>query len=185
MNVRTRITIGSISAIVGMTLVPVDWFATAEEPAKAAKKQPAYQRPTVPQARSRAKLLHDVYTDTLDVIHRDYFRKGGDRKVVPSRALETIFQWQKYRTKIEARWLAVNANVMHTDHEPQDDFEKAAVRALASGQQEYELATEGRYRRAVAVPLNDSCLKCHLVQRSGKPRPRVAALVISMPVKLE
>ena len=135
------------------------------------------------QARSRARLLHDVLSDTLDVIHRDYFGDGGGRKVVPSKALESVFYRQRRKWKVKAKWLAVNADAMHVDHKPKDAFEKRAVRALSRGKREYEEFSAGRYRRAAEIPLFESCLKCHLVLRSNNKRRRVAALVISLPAK--
>ena len=103
--------------------------------------------------------------------------------MVPSRSLEDVFYGMKRRTKIEARWIAVNANAMHIDHKPKDDFEKAAARAISSGKQEYERVEKGVYRRAGSIPLFNSCLKCHVIIRSRQPRPRFAGLIINIPVK--
>ena len=63
------------------------------------------------QARSRARLLHDVLSDTLDVIHRDYFGDGGGRKVVPSKALESVFYRQRRKWKVKAKWLQSKGKV--------------------------------------------------------------------------
>ena len=43
------------------------------------KTKPASEdRLTVSAARSRAKLLHEIYADMLQVLHRNYFRKKTD-----------------------------------------------------------------------------------------------------------
>jgi hypothetical protein len=111
------------------------------------KTKPASEdRLTVSAARSRAKLLHDIYADMLQVLHWNYFREKTEKDVVPSRSLEDVFYGMKRRTKTEARWIAVNANAMHIDHKPKDDFEKAAARAISLGKQEYERVEQGVYR---------------------------------------
>ena len=118
---------------------------------------------SVAEARGRAKLLHEAYEATLLTIHRQYFHEGKGMPV-PSRALEDIFHRVARRSNVEARWIAVNAQAMSIDHNPRDDFEKAAVRALDAGQESYELLERDTYRRAGAVTLFGDCIKCHTSQ---------------------
>ncbi|GAB4155474.1 MAG: hypothetical protein Tsb009_32280 [Planctomycetaceae bacterium] len=160
---------------------------SSSEKGKSRQKQnrnkEAVNRVSVEVARERAKLLHEIYADMLQVLHRNYFREKTDRTVVPSKSLEDVFHSMKYRSKIEARWIAVNANAMHLDHKPKDTFEKEAARALASGKKSFERVEQGVFRRAGPIPLFNDCLKCHAIIRSRNPRPRLAGLIINIPVK--
>ena len=137
--------------------------------------------PTVAAARERARLMHDLYASTLDVMHDRYFH--GDRAMVPARAMEDIFDRMEKSSRTQARWISVNANPMSVNHEPRSDFEKKAATALAAGKGDFE-AVEGQvYRRAAPIPLTGGCISCHTGFFKDPPKtPRFAGLVISMPV---
>ncbi len=62
-----------------------------------------------------------------------------------------------------------------------NNFETSVVNAFSGGAQELEMSEPGRYYFAGAIPLWNSCLKCHLPHRTSLEE-RVAALVISMPL---
>lgn len=132
-------------------------------------------------ARGRAKILHDVYESSLEVIHRRYFH--GQRATVPARAMEDVFAEIKRRSGIEARWISVTLEPMSINHEPETAFEKMAARELKSGKDVIDLVDDGFYRRAVAIPLRGGCIHCHdrsIGQRFNRP---VAGLVISIPIE--
>ena len=85
------------------------------------KDQPAAPAPpkasepaAVAAARERAKLLHDVYSTTLDVMHRHYFRP--ERAVLPARAMEDVFEDMAMLSKDKVRWIAVNTPPMSIQH---------------------------------------------------------------------
>ena len=73
---------------------------------------------------------------------------------------------------------------MSIDHKPETQFEKDAVTALSSGKAAFDRVIEGTYHRDSAIPLGPGCVTCH-VRFDAPPakKPRVAALVISIPVK--
>lgn len=173
-----RSTIWSVLAIV-CCVTPVLWGEPSQTVAPPAS-EPVL--PSIAEARERATLLHDTFDATLKTMHQRYFREDAGM-TVPSRALEDVFHRMARRSKVTARWLAVNAQAMSLDHEPQDDFEKAAVRALSAGKESYEEIENGRYRRAGAINLSGSCLKCHAPPPMRPNGDRVAGLVLSMPVK--
>lgn len=138
----------------------------------------------VAAARQRAKLLHEVYAATLDVMHHRYFR--GERAIVPARALEDVFAEIDRQQGIKARWIAVNTRAMSISHEPKTDFEKLAAKAIADGRDELDEIDEGYYRRAGAIPLGSSCIACHTGFFKERPKkPLFAGLVISIPVSEE
>lgn len=157
----------------------------ADSPNEAAEDESKTPVPelSVEEARRQAKLLHNTYEATLHTVHREYFREGG-RTPIPSRVLEDVFYWVDQETHGETRWIAVNTEAMSIDHNPDSEFEKQAAKVLSTGKEEFEKVEDGMYRRAGAVTLFASCLRCHesaLSQQRSKRR--VAGLVISMPVK--
>lgn len=135
----------------------------------------------VAEARARAKLLHETLHGALQVMHRDFFREE-EKLPIPSQSLEDVFEEVAKSQKVTLRWLVVNTDAMNVDHKAKSDFEKEAVRALASGEKSFESATGGDYRYAGAIRLSADCLGCHLPSRSSN-KDRAAALVISMPLK--
>jgi hypothetical protein len=141
---------------------------------------PSKDTPSVEEARQRARLLHGTIHDTLQVVHARYFREG-DRLAIPADALKDVFKGVEERDGVELRWLVVDGRAMNIDHEPQDEFEKEAARALASGKDEHELSADGVYRYAGPITLRAECLKCHLPSRSSN-KSRTAGLLISIPV---
>lgn len=170
---------GAIMALVCVTCLVMTSFAAPPGDAKKAAEPP---RVSVETARERAKLTHNIYSATLDVVHHHYFR--GERASVPARAMEDVFKVIAKEEHISAKWIAVNAKAMSIDHKPEGDFEKQAVKAIVSGQNEYERVEDGVYRRAVGISLmNRGCLGCHLGFGATGQTKRFAGLVISIPVK--
>ena len=178
-------------ALVGVLCVAIATFAepprgsgnelnTAEK-SGSTEKSDDEKRVSVKVARERAKLAHNIYSATLDVMHHRYFR--DDRATVPARAMEEVFAEIALAENIKANWIAVNATAMSINHRPANDFEKQAAKAIASGKSEYELVEDAVYRRAEGISLmNRGCLACHVgFGASGKTK-RFAGLVITIPV---
>lgn len=133
-------------------------------------------------ARDRAKVMHDVYEATLEVMHHRYFH--GNRATVPARAMQDIFSTIERQSKVKARWISVNMKPMSIDHEPETKFEKAAAKAIAKGKSHVDVVENGYYRRAGAIPLSLGCVGCHGGLSSGaSTTPKFAGLVISVPVR--
>ena len=151
---------------------------------KAAAPSAAKLEAAVSVARERAKLLHDVYSTTLKVMHHRYFRQDGP--VLPARAMEDVFEDMADLSGDKANWIAVNTKAMSINHEPSTDFEKKAAEELSGGKEDFELVGDGVYQRAAVIPLRSSCISCHTKMFSEPPKsPRYAALVISIPLKVE
>ena len=136
---------------------------------------------TVEEARGRARLLHETVHGVLQVVHRDFF-DPDERDSIPSDTLEEVFEVVEEYHGVNLRWLGVNAKTMDVEHEPKDQFERDAVKALASGDEAFERLERGRYRYAGAIQLHNQCLKCHVPNRTSL-EDRTAGLVISMEVK--
>lgn len=135
---------------------------------------------TAAEARARARLLYESTWRTLQVVHRDFF-DDDDPHSIPSASLEEVFEQMADSYEVEMRWLIVETDIVNVDHQPQDEFEKAAVQALKQGHSSYEAISETRYRFAGPIRLASQCLKCH-VQDRRDTQARTAGLVIAMPL---
>lgn len=134
-------------------------------------------------ARNRAMLLHETIHGTLQVVHRDFFDED-DAHVIPSASLEDVFDAMADSFQVEIKWLVVNTDVVNVDHRPSDEFEHAAVAALAAGKPYFDQAESDRYRFAGPIRLASQCLKCHVKNRTNT-KDRTAGLLISMPMELD
>ncbi len=181
-----------ILLLVTLLGVPKGLTATTNQlveplPATAATERRGATNPppvfSIEAARERARLLHDVYATTLDVMHEHYFRREG--AVLPARAMEDIFSEMAGLSGIYANWISVNTQPMSIQHEPKTAFEKRAASELAAGKKEFEYIGKGVYRRAATIPLRSSCVSCHTKMFSEAPKtPRFAGLVISIPLQM-
>ena len=142
------------------------------------------RRLSIEAARARAKVMHDVYVATLDVLHHRYFHR--DRAIIPARVMQDIFSEIERQSKTEARWISVSFKPMSVDHEPTSDFEKRASREIADGTQQLEVVEDGYFRLAGAIPLSDGCVGCHggFFKPQSK-KPKFAGLVISVPISAD
>jgi len=138
-------------------------------------------RVTVAEARERAKLMHNIYAATLDVVHHHFFRR--DRSILPARAMEDVFAEMERKSNVKAAWISVNTKAMSVHHEPKTEFEKQAAKAIAAGKGEFEVVENGYYNRAGAIPLGAGCVNCHTGFMTKTPQTqRFAGLAISVPV---
>lgn len=137
--------------------------------------------PSVTEARTRAKILHETLHGVLQVVHRDFFRKNEATKI-PSRSLEDAFEVLEEKHDIRIRWISVDLPPMNLDNEPETEFEKQAVKMLKAGKKEHESVSKGRYNHAAPIRLSATCLSCHAPRRSNND-DRKAGLVLSMPVR--
>jgi len=131
-------------------------------------------------ARREAAILHKMMDSALRVTHDRYYVED-EGLPIPAAVLKEVFADIKESQDITLRWLVVEGQAMNTDHKAQNDFEKAAVKALKSGKKVYEQTTDGMFRRAGAITLENHCLKCHVPDRRST-RARTAGLLISIPI---
>ncbi|TWU10457.1 c-type heme family protein [Allorhodopirellula heiligendammensis] len=137
---------------------------------------------TVAEAHGRARLLHELIHGTLQVVHRDYFDEDNP-SAIPSGSLEDVFAELEETYQVKLKWLIVETDNLNVDHLPQDEFERAAVKALRADAPRYEEVQEDRYRFAGPIRLASQCLKCHVKHRLST-EDRTAGLTISMPLNL-
>ena len=172
---------GAFAAFMSMSTSPLASRAETPQPSETAAPTTDSKLPSVAEARRRAEILHEAMHATLQVVHLQYFREDKGL-AIPAATLRTVFRELGRRQGVDLRWLAVNAQAMNTDHEPQSDFEKEAVQKLSAGATSYEQTAGGTYRRVGTIALESECLKCHLPTRSDN-RSRAAGLLIAMPIQ--
>ncbi|EMI56353.1 c-type heme family protein [Rhodopirellula sallentina] len=153
----------------------------ADEPAKEPARETFPSPTNATEARARARLLHETIHGTLQVVHRDFFDEDNSHDI-PSASLEDVFAELATTYNVRLKWLIVETDVINVDHQPEDEFERAAVRALKSGKPSHEAIEESRYRFAGPIRLASQCLKCHVKHRTST-EDRTAGLSISMPLQ--
>lgn len=104
-------------------------------------------------------MLDDAYQLLLEETHAAYPTRPG----LPV-AAAVVHKLQDRMRELgwpEARFLAVNAIVMHPDHLPQDAFERRAIQTLRRSNERFEEVVDGQLRVATVVPTSGSCFSCH------------------------
>jgi hypothetical protein len=135
--------------------------------------------PSPTEARQRAELLHEFVHETLLAVHHHYYRED-EGMLLPATTMRGVFEKFGQSRGVQLRWLAVDAEPMNVEHAAKDDFERAAVKALKSGEKLFESVSADQYRYAGPIVLTSECLKCHVPNRTSV-RDRLAGIVISMP----
>ncbi|MCA9034202.1 MAG: DUF3365 domain-containing protein [Planctomycetaceae bacterium] len=131
-------------------------------------------------ARREAKGLHSTIHATLHLVHDQFYRED-EALPIPAAMMRDVFDKVESEHPVKLRWLVVEGLAMNTDHEARTDFEKAAVKALRSGEESHEMIDDGRLIRAAPIRLANECLKCHVPDRRST-RDRVAGLIVSIPL---
>jgi hypothetical protein len=133
---------------------------------------------TLDEARTTAAMLGDAYDLLLDETHAQYHTRPS----VPV-AATVIRKVQAKMTELgwpRARFLAVNAVVMHPDHVPKDEFEKKTIQALRRGDARFEQVVGGQLRVSTVVSLEGSCRSCHWTPGMQSPK---AATTWTIPLR--
>jgi len=155
--------------------------AAEDETAPTATSNAVEAPRSVEEARGRARLLHETVHATLHFVHHAYFRED-EGLAIPAATMEDVFKELESAHKVRLRWLAVNTQAMDIDHKAVDDFEKAAVKAIAGGAEYHDAQEEHNYRFVGSITLASECLGCHLPARNSND-PRAAALAITIPLQ--
>lgn len=142
---------------------------------------PAAEPATLKEARRQAEILHGTIHPTLHIVHQHYYREDEGLRI-PAATLKDVFAVLEKEQNVQLRWLVVEGQAMNSDHEARTEFEKQAVQALKSGQQQYEQVEDGTYLHAGPITLTNHCLKCHVPDRKST-EDRIAGLIISIPLQ--
>ena len=173
------------NVVVYFHLLPVALMASAlvhgeeNQPTGQSKSAIQITPPSNPEeARSRAKLMHEMVRGALQIMHRDFFDEENSR-AIPSASLEDVFHEMGKSYDVQMKWLTVNTDLVNVDHQAKSEFEKAAVKELAAGKPMAEKVEERGYQYAGAIRLGSQCLKCHVKRRTSN-EDRIAGIIITM-----
>jgi hypothetical protein len=123
-------------------------------------------------------LLDDAYQIWLEEAH-DVYHPRPNQPV----AAKIVRELQEKMGKLgwpQSQFLGVNTLVMHQDHQPEDAFERDAVRKLRDSDGRVEQISDGMMRVATAVPLPGGCGTCHWAEQGVIRR---AAITWAVPIK--
>ncbi|MFN3648392.1 MAG: DUF3365 domain-containing protein [Armatimonadota bacterium] len=157
----------------------------APKPARKPAPKPAAKKPvpapkmTEEEARVAAAMLDDAYQLFLQEIH-DWYPNRTGQPVVAAKVVRDVQQEMNRKGWPTTRFLAVNAIVMNPDHQPQDAFEKEAIKVIKMGAEDLERREGDRLRIAKPVSLGGGCFACHWAPNGEKS---LAAISFEFPVK--
>ena len=135
--------------------------------------------PAVARTRKQVLMLDDLYKTAVVLITTHYV---NDEKVLPAgTAAITLFDAMKKKGHHEVRLIDATGEPIGEKNVAQDDFEKAAIKALKGGKPYYESVVEKdgkRYLRA-ATPIPvvlKKCTMCHPNYEQAKSGEPIGAL---------
>jgi hypothetical protein len=136
--------------------------APAGEPAP----KPAPVRVSLTEARRLVRMMDDIYKHAVMATHKMYVQDAGTPSAIT---------WAKQvLPQVEAKgWprahiFSATGRPLHPDNEPQDDFERAAVRGFQAGKSAVEAVEGDTLRYASEIRVTDrSCLMCHVRNHEG------------------
>jgi hypothetical protein len=135
--------------------------------------------PAVARARKQVQMLDDLYKTAIVLITENYVKEDSD--LAAGAAFQALFKAMKDKGYHEVRLLDATGEPYNEKNMPQDDFEKAAIKALKGGAATHEAVVENngqRYLR-VATPIPvvmKKCTMCHEVYNKAKPGEPIGAL---------
>ena len=178
LNARRLIGIGAA----GILVTGLAWgmLGAAEDQAKPAAD------PAVERTREQIKMLDDIYKTTVVAITDKYVHKETDSPAII--VAMGLFDAMKKKGWHEVRLIDATGQPYDDKNVANDEFEKAAVNALAGGKDYYELLVnengKQRLRAATPVPVvMKKCTMCHENYKSVKSGVAIGVLTYDVPVK--
>ena len=112
MNLMKRSALRARTIAAGLALTIFGFGATPpDEPSKAATNAP---RPSVEEARERARLLHGTIHDTLQIVHSRYYRED-EGLTIPAATLKEVFKRLAERRRRQAPLAGRRRRAMNID----------------------------------------------------------------------
>lgn len=148
-----------LGGMVLLGLMLASWFAGRNVTAKEEAADPAVER-----TRQTVKMLDDLYKTAVVLITDKYVHSKDDFPA--GSAAVALFGAMKKKGWHDVRLVDATNDPLVEKNAPQDDFEKAAVKALVGGKPYYEqiVKVDGKdhLRAATPVPVvSKKCIMCH------------------------
>jgi hypothetical protein len=162
--------------LVGLCVIAImgcGWWLTSSR----AEDKPADA--AVARTRKQVQVLDDLYKSTIVMITEHYVDEKSD--LAAGSAFQKIFKAMKDKGHHEVRLLDASGEPFEAKNVAQDDFEKAAIKALKGGKPYYEQVVEKdgkRYLRA-ATPIPvvmKKCTLCHPNYEQAKAGEPIGAI---------
>ena len=177
-NLQRMVIVTILAALFAFAVWPQAQFATA---ADKKKKDRALER-----TRETVKMLDDVYKTAVVLITTHYVNDKDD--LPAGSAAIALFDAVGKKGWHTVRLLDASGEPIDDENSAKDDFEKAAVKQLKSGESWHEEVTEKdgkRYLRA-ATPIPvvlEKCIMCHENYKKAKKNEPIGALSYTIPIK--
>lgn len=167
-------------ALAGIALVAFIAIATTMSAADPKPVDPAVKR-----AQRETKMLDDLYKNAIVLITKHYVEESSD--LAAGSAFKALFKTMKDSGWHEVRLVDGLGEPINDENIPQDDFEKAAIKAILEGKPSYEQieTRDGKrvLRTVTALPMvMDKCILCHENYRDKKI---VGGLGYVLPIDVE
>lgn len=125
---------------------------------------------TVEQARREVRLLDDLYKTAI-VYMNDVYVEDAD-SVAAGETARKLFAAMKAKGWHEARLVDATGEPLNDENKPQNDFEKAAIQKIRTGELYYDKVVReddrNYLRAATLVPVvNEKCVLCHPGNKVG------------------
>lgn len=135
--------------------------------------------PALDRTRKQVKMLDDLYKTTVVLITETFVKSEKDASA--GMAAVALFDAMKKKNHHEVRLLDATGNPYDDANVADDEFEKAAIKAIQGGKDYFEkVETKGdvRYlRAATAIPVVlEKCKMCHPHYKDAKPGQAIGAL---------
>lgn len=149
---------------VGLGLVGALGLGMAISGGRTVEGQTKVNDAALERTRKQVRMLDDIYKNAVVLITEKYVHKEDDFSA--GSAAVALFAVMKEKGWHEARLLDATGEPYNEKNAPQDDFEKAAVKALKSGKAYHEQVVEidGKPHLKAATPIpvvSKKCTICH------------------------
>ena len=141
--------------------------------------------PAIKRAQRETKMLDELYKNAIVLITTHYVEESSD--LPAGSAFRALFKTMKDSGWHEVRLLDGLGEPINDENTPQDDFEKAAIKAILDGQPSYEQVEtqDGKrvLRTVTSLPMvMAKCVMCHENYRDKKI---VGGLGYTLPIDVE
>jgi hypothetical protein len=166
----SRLAALSLTLVVGVGIA----LAQAQTPAK---------DPAIERARKQAMMLDDLYKTAIVVVTEGYVNEKSD--VPAGTAFQQLFGAMKKKGWHEVRLLDATGGPLVETNAPNDDFEKAAIKALLDGKPTYEAVVTKQDKRSlrIATAVPPVLEKCHICHDNYRGKKVIGALSYTIPIE--
>jgi len=172
-------------AVVGMGCVAFGLMLGSWQMGQGATPEETKEDSALLRTRRETKMLDDLYKNAIVLVTKHYVNENSD--LAAGSAFKVLFKTMKDNGWHEVRLLDGLGQPLNEENLPQDDFEKAGIKAMLDGKASYEKVEtrDGkRYLRTITtLPMvMDKCVMCH---ENFKDKKIVGGLGYTLPIDVQ